>query len=1840
MPVQSNEYILTSAQQAIWYAQQISDSASRNLAAYVDISGELDLPRSELAILAALEEHENLRVRLSDSDEGPVQVVANLEDWHPSYRDFTQHDDPAAAALDWAQSLANSTIQPRSARLFAVSILRVGSRRFFIVMVFNHVVIDAAGLGLLVDRISDLYDGAPVNGTSPLASIIDADNKYRRSTQRREDEQFWATYADRSFGSVRTAGAEGRHGVRCLERELPAAVSTTLLAASNRYGVTLPSVLTAIGALMISRQTDRRQFYIQIPTANRQSEVGTRPNLLANKVPLEVDIDTTRPLADWLREFNIGMLVVLEHGQLVSPEIRRAAGVFHDGSDLFGPIVNVVPFAADPRMEDSARVRPLAIGPFDYLSISLILYPDGSVTVHLEADADTFADADLQHYTEELLGLMESVPRTLSAGESADMLVRPGSAGRDEDPLLEWQPPIADRRQDTVFAAPTTKAEALLATVFSDILAVHPVGVDDNFFDLGGNSLLATKIVNRLRAVADVEIPIRRLFETQSVRALAPEVPTDGRPQRSPVVARNRLENAPLSFAQQRLWFLHEMAESPIGYNMVFALHLVGPLDVVGLSGAINDVVDRHEVLRTVFGETDGVPEQRVLDTGLQMVELETMDHPLDYVVDELASHRFDLRVDLPIAAALSTGARPDEHTLVLVAHHIAGDGWSLVPLLRDLGVAYRARVSGVAPGWGVLPVQYADYAVWQREFLGSSGDSGSVLSRQLEYWRGELAGLPDQLVLPFDRVRPEVASYRGDAVEFEISAELRCGLERVAVDAGATMSVVLQSALAVLLYRIGAGGDVPIGSPIAGRLDEALSDLVGFFVNTWVLRARVEAGMSFVDVVGQVREKALAAYEHQDVPFERVVEELNPSRSSSHHPLFQVSLAYQNNDAPSLDLPGIEASLLPVREKASRFDLLLNLTDGGTAGESGFPATLEYSTDLFDRATAMRIASWYVEVIRSVACQPDRAIGDIDLLSTEERRWLDTHRFGGPSDEDGEHAATRFFDIYARRHAHQIAIVSDEEQVTYGELQLRASSLALELRRRGIGCESVVGLALPRSSELIVALLAVLDAGAAFLPLDPALPTPRLEYMIADADPAIIITDGAAPQLPASRQLRIDRDINSESSDGALPAPERRSGKHNLAYVLYTSGSIGTPKAVAGTYQVLENRITWCRNLLGSEPIGVTNTAPGFIDSAFHILSLLARGGRVVVVDRATTTDPQRMLRALRRHRVTEIMTVPSVAAALSEHGSRNALKLTSVLLSGEPVTTRVVEDLHWLAGDPDVWNFYGSTEVSDVVVAKASRHHAPLGTATPNTEVLVLDKRLHPAPVGVVGELYVSGRQLSRGYWSQPALTATRFVAHPQAHGERVYPTGDLVRWNAEGALELVGRADNQIKIRGQRVEPAEVESALSAHPGIRRAVVVAIESRTSGTHLAAFVVADRGYIDVADELRADVRGFVASRLPDYMVPVVVMVVDGLPLTVNGKVDRSALPGVELVGSAEFREPVSGRERVLAEIFGSVLGVDRVGLDDDFFALGGHSLLATRMVARVRSVLGVEVPIRVVFDCPTVAGLAAHLDSVPAAAEDPLAPVLTVTADGARPPLWCVHPAGGVAWPYLGLERHISDRPIYALQSDGLTGAIADQTMAEVIARYIDRILAVQSAGPFSLLGWSFGGVVAHAVATELQLRGHIVELLALVDSWPADEDMLRSARSGEVQNQVEAAMWSRYEPFRSEGNFQETIARIADVSRHNITMLVDHDPPVYDGEALLFHAGLSRDGRRIPAQPLRDHWAPFVAGGIASQVIACGHDDFDRELPMAAVGRAVEGWFARRAGADEQSIDSESR
>ncbi|MQA24618.1 MAG: amino acid adenylation domain-containing protein, partial [Micromonosporaceae bacterium] len=1384
---------------------------------------------------------------------------------------------------------------------------------------------------------------------------------------------------------------------------------------------------------------------------------------------------------------------------------------------------------------------------------------------------------------------------------------------------------------------PATPLEEVLCNLFGEVLGLKELGVEDSFFNLGGDSLMAMRLISRVRAVLDAEVTIRDVFAEPTVAGLARIVGGDhsGAARRG-VVATQRPETIPLSYGQQRMWFLNRMEEAGAGaaYNMPLALRLEGELDVAALEAALGDVADRHETLRTVFPETDGVPRQEILTGADGRPTLHVREVTLDELQDalaEAAGRGFHLARELPWRAELFALHSGDEYALLIVAHHIALDGWSMGLLAGDLRAAFAARQQGVEPDWSPLPVQYADYALWQRDVLGELDDPDSLISAQLGYWREALADLPEELSLPLDRARPPVASFQGGAVPIQISPEAHTALAEVARTNSVTMFMVVQAALTMLLSRLGAGTDIPIGTAIAGRGDAALENLAGFFVNTLVLRTDVSGTPTFTELLARVRETDLAAYAHQDIPFERLVEELNPARSLARHPLFQVMLALHGEGLAEAEweLPGLTVTPMPADEKVTaRFDLSLTLgerrDEQGTPG--GIGGAIEYATDLFDDATARALADRLVRVLDQVGADPDVRIGDVALFDEAERRTV-MRQSEGAVRSLPVGTLPELFQRQVERTPGAAAIAAGDVVLTYADADALANRIAHWLIARGVGPDSRVGIVMERSADLLVVMLGVVKAGAAYVPVDPSYPAERIRFMLADADPAVVVCSHAVRDVVPDQVATAvwEEAVSDMASCPPTPPPLAALRPDHLAYLMYTSGSTGVPKGVAVTHQnvvsfVLDRR--WREDVVERVLLQANHA---FDASTYEIWAPLAHGGCVVVMPPGDVNAAARG-RVIAAHQVTNVHVTAGLFRVLAEEAPQIFAGVREVATGGDVVSAAGIRALLEAHPGLTVRANYGPTETTAFTTsvcytaADTVPASVPIGLPMDNSAAYVLDEFLKPLPPGVIGDLYISGSGLARGYVGRPGLTAERFVACPMHPGLRMYRTGDLARWGRDGKLIFAGRTDDQAKIRGFRVEPGEIEAVLAEHESVRQIVVVVREDQPGVKRLVAYVVPVDTHLD-ADALRA----FAAQRLPDYLVPSVVPL-GTLPVTENGKLDRDALP---VPDQRRGRGPETPVEAVLCELFGEAVGLDWVGADDSFFDIGGDSLLAIRLIERIRTVLKTEITIRDLFAGPTPAAVAAALGSADDRTGD-YARILPLRTGQDGPPLFCMHSGGGLSWHYAALSSLLPpEYPLYGVQAAGLTDdEPLPETVEEMAANYVRQMRSIQPEGPYRLVGWSFGGVLAHAVAERIQQEGGAVDMLAILDGYPTRE-VMKPAESGSAAEEpgeltpgddmVLRVHGDGPEPSAAGDPADQTMSAVQRVVANNLRLLHGYAPGVYTGDVLLFVATQARP-ELIPTEAAPQVWQPYVRGEIESHLVDTDHRRMMTAEPLKEIAAVI--------------------
>ncbi|MFD4043679.1 amino acid adenylation domain-containing protein, partial [Streptomyces sp. NPDC058605] len=1010
--------------------------------------------------------------------------------------------------------------------------------------------------------------------------------------------------------------------------------------------------------------------------------------------------------------------------------------------------------------------------------------------------------------------------------------------------------PAPDFAERVSSRSPRNPTEEAVCGLLAEVLELPSIGIDDDFFALGGHSLLATRLVSKVRTQLGAEISVRNVFEHPTVAGLAEQL-AGTQPLRPALGRRTSTGRAAPSHAQQRLWFLHQLAGPSPAYNIPMALDLAGALDVAALRGALVDVATRHEALRTVLVDEDGTPWQQLLapaDPDAVLTVTDTTPEQLRTQLESAAAHCFDLSAETPLRSHLFR-INDQEHVLLLVLHHIAGDGWSVAPLTRDLAAAYRARLdTGAPPRWAELPVQYADYSEWQRELLGDADRPDSLAGRQLAYWRAALDGLPERIHLPLDRPHPASISHRGDSVPCTLSPALHTAVAELARSHNDTAFMVLQAAFAALLSKMGAGDDIPIGTPVAGRTDESLEDLVGFFVNTLVVRTDMSGDPTFGQLLERVRQTVLSAQEHQELPFEHLVEDINPTRSMAHHPLFQVMLAYHNLPPAPLEMPGLELRVHELPIRTAKFDLHLELGESQPLhGEPGaLTGVLQYNTDVFDRHTVEDLLRRFVSLLETVTRAPDQPMSTIDVLTDDERRRLlvtpaDTAMPLAPA------TLPQLFEEQVGRSPDATAVIDESAELSYEELDDRANRLAHELVRHGAGPERVVAVTLPRSVDLVVALLAIAKTGAAYLPLDLSHPAARTDYMLRDAAPVCAVTR-PGDTLGGHEQLTTVTVAGLAHTKGRTPPPDRTALRpEHPAYLLYTSGTTGTPKGVLNTHSAIVNRLLWtqARYQLESDDRVLQKTPTGFDVSVWEFFWPLICGATLVMARPEGHRDPAYLARLIMRERITTTHFVPSMLQEfLAEPTARHCTSLRRILSSGEALTPELRERTQRLL-PAGLHNLYGPTEAAIDVTSwtcppEDDSAVVPIGHPVWNTGAYVLDAHLNPVAAGVTGELYISGAQLARGYVNRPALTAERFTADPFTDdGTRMYRTGDLARWSRAGVLEYAGRADGQIKLRGVRIELGEVESVLASCPGVSAAAAATYEAGEGDTRIAAYLV-----------------------------------------------------------------------------------------------------------------------------------------------------------------------------------------------------------------------------------------------------------------------------------------------------------------------------------------------------------------------------------------------------------------
>jgi amino acid adenylation domain-containing protein len=1164
-----------------------------------------------------------------------------------------------------------------------------------------------------------------------------------------------------------------------------------------------------------------------------------------------------------------------------------------------------------------------------------------------------------------------------------------------------------------------------------------------------------------------------------------------------------RAQTVPTSFAQQRLWFLSRLEPDSPAYNIPRPLRLQGALDVPALRQTFNTILARHDVLRGNFNLVDSQPVQMIaprLEIDLPLIDLESLpDKDRELEVSRLAREDAQLPFDLTQAPLLRVSLlrlAEQEHVLLLTMHHIASDGWSIGLFVKEMAAIYEAIVAARPVDLPGLPIQYADFARWQRKWL-----QGEALAELAGYWKDQLAGAPGVLDLAIARPRPAMQTMRGAHISRALSPALSAALVELSRREGVTLFMTLLAAFQTLLYRYSGQEDLVTGTPIAGRNRAETEGLIGFFVNSLPLRTDLSGNPRFRELLTRVKETALGAYAHQDLPFEKIVEAVQPERSLSYAPIFQVMFALQNQPRANFNLPGLNITHLKREFDSSKFDLTLFMTET----EEGLSCWLEYNTDLFDRDTLTRLLDHFQILLTGVVADPAQRLSELPLLAPSEREQLLSEWNDTAADFPHGQCVHELFEMQVERTPAATALVCEGVRVSYQELNARANQLARHLQKLGIGPEQRVGICLGRNVDMVIAVLAVLKAGGAYVPLDPAYPAERLAFSLRDANAAVLLTSAElAPALPQTdaRMVSIDSDWSIIAKE-ASSNPDSLVQADNLAYVIYTSGSTGQPKGVAIEHRSTVAFLYWAlANFTKEELSGVLlATSLCFDLSVFELFAPLCAGGKVILVENAL------QLATMVSDEVTLINTVPSAMTELVRMGAIPS-SVRTVNLAGEPLPGSLVRQIYEVESVAQVLNLYGPSEDTTystfVRVPRSATEEPSIGVPIANSTAYILDAGGQPVPVGVPGELYLGGAGLARGYLDRTAMTAEKFVPDPfsRAAGARLYRTGDLARYQPDGTIQFMGRLDHQIKLRGYRIELGEIETALREHPAVRDSLVLVRESAQGNKELVAYLVTGKQESE-SGNLITELRAALKLKLPDYMLPAYFILLEQFPLTPNGKIDRRALPlpdrsRAEL--GMDLTAPRDETEAQLAVIWKHVLELDEVGIRDNFFEIGGHSLLAVRLMSEIEKAFAQKIPLVSLFRNATIESLAQVLRQESPVTDWPM--LVEIQTGDTRPPLFCVSMPNVNALGYVALARHLgTDQPVFGLQAqypEDLQGEHSQTAVDDLATEYLEVVRTVRPQGPYQFIGMCRGAHIAFEMARRLEAEGQKVALVGILDTW----------------------------------------------------------------------------------------------------------------------------------------------
>ncbi len=1403
------------------------------------------------------------------------------------------------------------------------------------------------------------------------------------------------------------------------------------------------------------------------------------------------------------------------------------------------------------------------------------------------------------------------------------------------------------------YVAPTTDREKMLCDMFSEVLGVEKVGITDDFFALGGHSLIATELIIKIREIYKVNLSIASIFEASTVQKLAEML--DSYSDLLPNVKRTNVVEAPLTAAQKRLWFVEQLEGPSAVYNIPLVITFQSLIDEYVLKEAITQVINKYALLRTLYITKDGEPKQIIVkNPNLQYVSKEIRSDKLETEKLIAARHTISLETETSLFTTI-LNVEHQYHVVIFTFHHISIDGWSLSTFLKEIENAYHQTMIENNP------FQYTDYTLWQEEVfrLPMKGYS-SLLEKERNYWKQQLQDLPEELNLPYDYKRPKQSSVEGDSIEYTISPNIHVQLQQLAKSHEVSMFVILQAAFAILLTKLGAGEDIPIGSPVAGRSKAELQDMIGLLINTIVLRFDTSGNPTFKELVQRIRQMNLEAYQNEHIPFDQLVELQNPTRVPGRHPLFQVMFALQNTPEMNITLEGENGKAQVISAKTSKFDLSIDMREKYSQDKAqGIEVMAEYRTDLFKQKTIEQLLLRFNTILEQIIENAQTTISNYSILLDGEFEKI-THDWDPKTPTIGSSSIIQRFEEMVEQYPNHVAVKLGKEELTYCTLNAKANQFAHYLKQNGVGTEDYIAIIMSRSVDLIVAIVGVLKTGAAYVPIDPMYPEDRIRYIVQNTNPRFIISEDQRESKSVHTIVWHDQEFLKDMSKQSISNLLIAIHPQQAAYVIYTSGSTGVPKGVIVPHQnvirLLDATDDWYH--FNEADAWTLFHSYAFDFSVWEIWGALLYGGRLIVVPFETSRAPEAFLELLIQEKVTVLNQTPSAFYQLIEADANvlqqsGELSLRYVIFGGEALSFDRLKK--WYQNHPfdkpQLINMYGITETTVHVSYRKveetlldSDNQSLIGNAIPDLKIFVLDEWLKPVPPGVIGEMYVAGAGLARGYMGRSALTADRFIANPFGEaGSRLYRTGDLARWTSDGELDYIGRIDHQVKIRGFRIELGEIEEVLLRQPSVNQVAVIVREDQVDDLRIIAYVVA-------SDFDEDSIRKAIQKDLPDYMLPSAFVELEALPLTNNGKLDKKALPKPSY-HSKSNKLPRTPNEELMCQLFKEVLNIEKIAIDDHFFELGGHSLLAVLLMSRIKELFGKELTIGHLFEAPTVEKLCQRLDhDQEHSALNNLLPLREGTTQ--KQPLFCVHPAGGLSWCYAGLMQHVDiQQPIYGIQASGIAKEEKlPTTLSEMATEYIQHIKRIQPTAPYYLLGWSLGGNVVHEMAVQLESAGEEVGLLAILDAYPHHKERKDQPSNISEESLVALLALGGYDPELVEGELtlsnvisllkkdgsalaslsEETMKRLMTTYQNSIALLKKHSPRRTTCEMHLFQSTIVPDW--FEAIDISD-WQPYV-GTISVYPVNCRHKDMCQPEPLKVIGKELQKLLKGRVY-HEQSI-----